>query len=261
MKKNVGLILILIIIIGGTVFLYLRELNKDRAHSPLQNSTSTPALSQPILTPKKTSEKNITAGYEINTEYPEVSGLQNKDAERKINKTIYDQILNLTNDFKKSSQEIAPMQGEVSSLDIGYRSEVFTILPNIVAFRMSETYFEAGAAHPGNMTVTFNFDTQTGNVMTLDSLFTPGSEYLKRIATYVQKDLKNKYGDSDLIAQGAAPKAENYEAFVITDAGIRFIFNQYQVAAYAAGEPEVLVPYVELYDVLSKTGPLGRIVQ
>jgi hypothetical protein len=44
--------------------------------------------------------------------------------------------------------------------------------------------------------------------------------------------------------------ASNFQNFVITDEGIRFIFGQYQVAPYVFGMPEVTMSWDELSDFL-----------
>ena len=47
-----------------------------------------------------------------------------------------------------------------------------------------------------------------------------------------------------LFADGALPKPENYQTFVVGADSVTFIFQEYQVAPYAAGPQEVSLPRV-----------------
>lgn len=265
MYKNIGIIIVIALIVGGAIFLFIKEINKEREYSKTPVATSTTPGEAPVVLVSKTlHEKNAEAGYEVNATYPEVSNFRDKVMERQINRIIEQKVIAHVESFKSSTRESRRVdESDISTLDIGYQQEKLTSLPHILGFRLTQSYFEVGAAHPGQTTETFNFDLRTGKVITLDDLFEPQSGYLDIISAHSIRELKNRLGAGahEQIEYGARPVPENYEAFLITDSGIRIIFNQYQAAAYAAGEQEVLVPYLELFDVLSKDGPLGMIVQ
>lgn len=262
MKKNVVMIVVLVIALIGAVALFLYAFNSGRAARPAEHATSSTAMvEQIVLTPKKFTEEGKSSAYQITAEYPEVSGLTDPIIEKKINVAIADRVNEVIADFKQSMASVRVEKGESSTLDIGYTAEHLATLPHLIVFRLTESYFEAGAAHPGQTTETFNFDTRTGQILTLDDLFVPGTPYVEKISEYSIKELKNRLGNEDQISRGAGPDSENFEAFLLTDGGLKIVFNQYQVAAYAAGEQEVMIPYLELFDIISDAGPIGKIVQ
>ncbi|MEN9649127.1 MAG: Peptidoglycan-N-acetylmuramic acid deacetylase PdaC [Candidatus Parcubacteria bacterium] len=266
MKKNLGLIVILIIVFSGASFLYLKAFKKgEEAHQFSHASSTEPVIVQYIeLIPRSFNESSKTSGYEVKATYPEVAGLRNTYAQKTINEIIVKKVQSVISDFKKSLSQAEHEKDEISTLDINFTQERITAIANIVSFRLTEAYYAAGAAHPVQTTETYSFDTRTGRVISLSLLFIPGSDYLQRISTYSISELKKKLGtaaDEDQITRGAGPDAENFPAFVLGDTGIKIIFSQYQVAAYAAGEQEIVVPYGELKEFISKDGPIGTIIQ
>lgn len=133
---------------------------------------------------------------------------------------------------------IAPAESSALSLDVTYTESTNDNADNYIFTIASYT----GGAHGLQATATFSYD-KYGKKLALADLFTNGEKGLDTIATYVMKVLSSrKISDQGWIAEGAAPTVENYRAFVIEDAGITFIFDPYQVAAYAAGKQTVTVP-------------------
>jgi hypothetical protein len=129
--------------------------------------------------------------------------------------------------------------------------------------------YYAGAAHPNSYTEVINFDAKNGRVLKLADLFKPRAKYLQTISAYAIKDLKaqskTEGPDSMLtdetIQGGAGPDAKNYKSWTITRKGLAITFDSYQVAPYAAGPQQVLIPYSALKDLINPDGALGRFVK
>ena len=51
--------------------------------------------------------------------------------------------------------------------------------------------------------------------------------------------------------QGAGPLPENYQDWLLTPDALVFIFEPYQVAAYAAGPQRVTILLADLQDILA----------
>lgn len=86
----------------------------------------------------------------------------------------------------------------------------------------------------------------------------PGTDYLGLIASYYQDELSRRnIGYDGLFVSGADPTPENYRNWNITPGGLLISFDPYQVAAYAAGPQEVLIPYAKLSAIIDPNGPLG----
>ncbi len=146
-----------------------------------------------------------------------------------------------------SSQDGAPLDAGQVLFDGGH--PVLSIL-------FINVYY-AGGAHPGSMSWPVNYDFATGSELSLDDLFIPGAPYLERLAEYCLAQL-NATLEFDVWEDGAAPLAENYTVWGIAPQGLLILFEDYQVAPYAAGPQYVLIPYAELSDLLHPAGALAR---
>src|SRR5262249_1630530 len=81
--------------------------------------------------------------------------------------------------------------------------------------------------------------------------------YLSVISNYCMKDLRERARQDpdsmiaeDMMTTGASPRADNYRAVAITKKGLWVTFDPYQVAPYAAGPQNVLVPYSAVKDTI-----------
>jgi hypothetical protein len=115
------------------------------------------------------------------------------------------------------------------------------------------------AAHSYHYPLTINFDMKRGRELTLAELFNPGSNYLQRIAQVCDEDLKRQFDNKIIFAEGTKPTQKNYKAWAITPDGIVVIFEEYQLVAYAQGEPKVLIPFESLRDIIRPRGPLASL--
>lgn len=141
----------------------------------------------------------------------------------------------------------APWSLDATYSTIAFNSDIYTVQYDI--------YMYMGGAH-GNLTfATFTFDDANLRVIQLEDVFLPTATYMPTISAYVQADLNERLGessDSQWIADGTGENIDNYRSFVLTPDGILFLFAPYQVAAYAAGPQEVLVPWSVLSGLLAE---------
>jgi hypothetical protein len=216
------------------------------------------------VTPKVIKEANKKKFYTVEAEYPQVEGDSrfdnfNREARALVTKDVAAFKTGQTPEENNSDNVLADEARE-STLDIGY--EIRCATDDLISIEFTEATFEAGAAHGGSATVVLNYDVKNGKKLALADLFTPKSNYLSVISTYCIKDLrdraqkdKNRMLDEEMMKTGASPKADNYQAVAITKKGLWVTFDQYQVAAYAAGPQTVLVPYSALKDIIKADGP------
>ena len=113
-----------------------------------------------------------------------------------------------------------------------------------------------GGAH-GNITVKYlNFNPATGNIITLDSLFKRG--YKEELNKIVEDRFRKTHGispNADLSDEGFQFENELYynaENFAFLADGIKFYYNNYEIAPYSSGPFEVMVPYNEIKDLIRK---------
>ncbi|HEX8338406.1 MAG TPA: RsiV family protein [Pyrinomonadaceae bacterium] len=117
-----------------------------------------------------------------------------------------------------------------------------------------------GAGHSYHQPVTFNFDLKSGREIKLAHLFNPRSDYLRRIAGLCGEDLRRQFGTNfPFFTDGLKPTAKNFKSWVITPGGLVFIFEEYQLVAYAQGEPKVLIPFDSLKEIIEPRGALARL--
>jgi hypothetical protein len=203
--------------------------------------------------------------YRVKAKYPQAVGAARDPRLLKMNRELLDFVTSGVTEFRGNFKTYEKPMGPVGSY---YESEyVVTLATNdlvSVAFGVS-TYGE-GAAHPNHNTVVFNYDLRAGRQLKLADLFKPNSDYLKVISGYAVKELTEQIRgemsgddpDTDWIREGAGPKEENYQSWNLSPKGLEITFDPYQVASYAAGPHEVVIPLSALKDLIDPSGPLGR---
>jgi hypothetical protein len=132
----------------------------------------------------------------------------------------------------------------------------------LISVEFHEGQYSRGAAHGNSITTALNYDVKNGKKIALADLFNPKSNYLSVLSIYSRKELKDKLTkdemfDEDMVKSGTEARADNYEGWAITRKGVYLTFDPYQVAAYAAGPQQVLVPYSALKDIIKPDGPVG----
>ena len=116
--------------------------------------------------------------------------------------------------------------------------------------------YSAGAAHPNSFSHSVNYDRVAQAPLQLAALFRANAPYLELIATYCRDELAGKAVLE--FPEGVEPTAENFQNWNITDEGLRISFDPYQVAPYAWGPQQVLVPLDELGAIVLPEGLLGQ---
>ena len=214
---------------------------------------------------KSVKENNKKLMYEIDAQYPQITGGNNPNLE-KFNQLARTTVLKIVSGFKK---DMAPEEGEEprpegsmgSDLGIGYTINLAQ--DDLVSVQFDIGSYYQGAAHPNSYTETLNYDLRNAKQLKLADLFKPGSKYLQTLSTLCVADLKKQWKEKnaevieDMLKDGSAPTAKNYESWTITKRGLGINFDPYQVAPYAAGPQFVLVPYSALKDLIKPDGPLA----
>lgn len=211
-------------------------------------------------------ENNKKLMYEIDAQYPQFTGGNNPNLE-KFNQLARVTVVKIVSGFKKDmvpeeeGAEPPPENSMGSDLGIGYTINIAQ--DDLVSVQFDVGSYYQGAAHPNSYTETLNYDLKNGKQLKLADIFKPGSKYLQTLSTLCVADLKKQWKEKnaevidDMLKDGSAPTAKNYESWTITKRGIGINFDPYQVAPYAAGPQFVMVPYSALKDLIKPDGPLG----
>ncbi len=213
----------------------------------------------------------------IALEYPEIKHAHNSFVKDSITNYIMNSLLsNYFNTKKtKSLDEMAgvffkdyeKMQKEFSDYtlpwDITSSISVIYNDKSIISLQ-SEFYRFLGGAH-GNSGVYFaNFNLQNGKQLSLSDVLISGYEKdLNSIGEKLFRKDKNMKSDENLEEAGFWFEDNTFalnENFGIKSDGLVFYFNSYEIAPYAMGPTEILIPFGVITGLIKHDGLLSRVV-
>ncbi len=186
---------------------------------------------------------NLIAGEE--------APIRTKDLRKVIVTSVKTRLLN----YKKQAvdtTEIAEMP-DAWALEIRYTTEVLHNANGLLSLA-TQYYAYTGGAHGNYETVLHNFDVSKGKQLTYESLFSPdNNDQLLQLLKSAASEYENIHPTKNI---------------ALTKEGILFDYPPYEIASYAEGEIEVILPYKEVEPLLTETGkaiakrmvarPLGR---
>lgn len=110
-----------------------------------------------------------------------------------------------------------------------------------------------GGARGYTLTNFINWNTKSGKKIELEDIFTDGyATSLKSVAEKIFRK-QEKLSDSAALKPNylfPGGKFELNNNFLITPIGIRFLYNQYEIKPYPAGETNLLIPYSDILSLL-----------
>jgi hypothetical protein len=208
------------------------------------------------LTTRTLFENNKPKMFELSVEYPELSGVAPTVA-AEFNRLARSRVMEKAESFRKDmlaqtadDLKWARERGFANTSEIGY--SVTYADDELISISFGN-YLFTGGAHGNAFTFPLNFDLRTGREIRLADVFAANSEYLQDLSRYCVKKLQdelNEGNEDEWIQTGAGPKAENFESWNVRKSGLMLTFDAYQVAPYAAGPQEVVVPFGELRSIL-----------
>lgn len=203
------------------------------------------------LVSQEKQEDNPAAKYSIHIKYPQFTSSKLSPAaqlfDADMQKFAIDEIAEFKNRLTELEKEPINIPADLSnSFEINFQAGVFNVADNkLVVIRFNKESMYAGAAHPSHEIEVYNFDLTAGRKLQLSDLFKPQSNYLKILSDFCYAQLSKHFTNADdqVLRKGTAPKAQNFANWNLEPDGILIIFDEYQVAAYVDGQPEVFVPY------------------
>jgi hypothetical protein len=218
--------------------------------------TPIPLFEVVSLVSNSTDETGKSPTYTLKAQTP---FLQRSEDQRVIN--FNNEMALLTREeiakFKDNVVQVQPIAGSPgSAYDQTYK--LLSAPGNLLSLKFDIYINIEGAAHPNTHSRTVTYDLEAGADVRLEQLFLSGSDYLQTIANYCIAQLKTRNIGFEAFSSGADPLPENYGNWNVTPDGLLITFDAYQVAAYAAGPQEVIVPYTELQSIVDPHGPLAQ---
>ena len=158
--------------------------------------------------------------------------------------------LPLKEDWEKDNRdyEYAPICCEEQVLTGSVMGEVKGILSYCV-----ERYVYTGGAHGSNFRQFINYNLQTGEQIDEEQLF---AENYQEPLTQLLLQYMVEQNDEIALIQDLQEAGYNVDAihpndnFYLAEEGITYVFNPYDIAPYALGETEILIPWSALQNIL-----------
>lgn len=245
-KQKSNLFLIYLLVLVGLIigFLVFQRQNNRQAASVGQMVTAQ------VQTIKEEQDSNQ---YSAAIAYPHIAGLTKIRTQETVNTKIKELIVATTIRFKHDVQKMQSdnARGEYkNSLDITY--QIIQANDHIISIAFTISEYMSGAAHPNSYTIPFNYSLSTNRELTFTKIFKEPARVIPIISEYATKELLEKYPDfQDFIQEGAAPRADNFQKFVLTQDDLVIIFDPYQVGPYAAGVIKIAAPNALLSSYLT----------
>jgi len=129
---------------------------------------------------------------------------------------------------------------------------VMGIVKDILSYGV-ERYVYLGGPHGNNYRLFLNFDLRTGRTLSEEDIFTEGYEepLTELLLHYMveQNDEVDLIKDLELAGYNVDDIHPN-DNFYLADEGITYVFNPYDIAPYAFGETEILIPWDDVKPLL-----------
>ena len=118
---------------------------------------------------------------------------------------------------------------------------------NILSYTVTK-YTYTGGAHGMTSETTLNFDTDNGSLIGETELFLDGyEERLSSLLSLHLPEALQEPGDTAMLfTKDIRPNGN----FRVSETGITYIYNQYEIGPYVLGAVEVTIPWSELKDLL-----------
>jgi hypothetical protein len=134
---------------------------------------------------------------------------------------------------------------------------------SIVSFQ-SEFYHFTGGAHGMTGVYFANFNSQNGKRLILSDLLIAGYDNgLNKVAEKIFRKVRELKSEDNLEEAGFWFEGNKFslnDNFGIKTDGLVFFFNSYEIAPYALGSTEVLIPYKEIKNLVKQDGPLNKVI-
>lgn len=196
--------------------------------------------------------------YEGQFKYPQTVNLISKSAQDKINQAIknhiqdsYNAYVSLMEQKEEDRQNYEDEYGYPVPEDEAWAYNYEYNVTYEVKYNENNQlsiliydYMYTGGAHGMSTVTSYNFEVLTGKQLLLGDI-AKGAKALSKIKQYAITDLTNRANRGEMVFPEdlAAMQINNDRPFYFTTNGITIKFYEYEVAPYAAGMPEVKMPY------------------
>lgn len=206
-----------------------------------------------IISDHKTEEdKNMK--YTISIDIPRAEGLPYKNSRvqdsldeevQKVITSIIEDFKNKVSSWNKENGSLIKNESSMSGLDVDFYIQSFSWRHISIFFKVN-TYM-AGAAHPNDTFVVFNYDIAEKQKIEIEDFFVKNSSYEERLSSLVKEKLVQK----DIIIEKDKQIKEYFKKFVFSDIALSILFDDGELAPHARGPQVVTIMWNELKGITS----------
>lgn len=246
--------------------------------SPDENRLSYRMKEVQRVFPDSTDSISDSTGVTVLFKYPEVTGAPADSIRDSLNSIIVNRIATDAVDSLESRSleaiadtlinEYVEVYTEFpdNALPWVYQRKIEVATDTLGIFAVEHIgYSFTGGAHPNSFVYYYNFDIRTAGELALDDLFI--ENYRPALDSIAEEHFRSYHElgpEEDIEEAGFWFEGGHFRVndnFLIETDGLRFYFNPYEVAPYAAGPTEITVPYADLEGLVLEDGPLAPFVR
>lgn len=179
--------------------------------------------------------------------YPRIVSLPDRQAEERMNRAINQTVLALQQEQLKALPN-APeeMVGhyEVKTNERGLLSILFT-----------NYAYAPHMAHGNTVAKSLTFNTETGTIYTLASLFQPNANYVAKLSAIVAEQIKRR----EIPLLNGFQRISPQQPFYLADKALVLYYPLYELSPYYVGFPMFPIPVYDIVDIAAEQGPLDRL--
>lgn len=180
--------------------------------------------------------ENRIGNAEADINIPMIEGLRDSGLQELLNREFAENADALIKEFEKGAGDAR----EAIYLDYEVRSDH----EDILSLDVIHTYVGASAAETHRF---YNIDKKEGKILKLSDMFGRDADFGTPISGYIKEEIRKRNADTGLYFEqgevGAFEGVSEDTMFYINEGGnIVIVFDEYEIAAGAAGSPEFEIP-------------------
>lgn len=217
-----SIVRLILVLVGLLVVLYL-----VLTYLPMRPIVSAPpSASESIEMTTATIEESTTT-YMVDARYPQF-GIPAIDT----------QIMNAVRAGVDEFEALPPNPPDSATAQMTFSGTFDKVYvgPDIISLELVLSQY-TGGAHSIALLSGMNFDRASGRLLMLDDALEMIGLTVHDVSAQASAYFTQKFGDSFFV-DGVNTNPENFSSFTISKDKVTFIFQEYQVAAYAAGPQE-----------------------
>ncbi|MHB8129716.1 MAG: WG repeat-containing protein [Mobilitalea sp.] len=179
----------------------------------------------------------------VSVNYPQIEGLTDAD----VQITINDELRRIF-----TENRLALNEDDMLSVEDTFQTE---LINNLLIIKKEGYDYPFGAAHGMPLREYYYIDLTTGVFYEFSDLFKEDSDYITKINDLIGTEIKiqSENEDSMIFLESFVGISEK-PGFILSEDAITIYFYPYEIAAYAAGFPEFVIPFEDISEYIDKSG-------